>query len=85
MQPYFDRPDGRPRANQDYPRATQTDYLDLYFSGFIRDLVTVKRLYDPGNFFRYEQSIPLDYPADAPVDPASPGFTGKEEIVVAAP
>jgi FAD/FMN-containing dehydrogenase len=85
MQPYFARPDGRPQANQDYPRATQTDYLSLYFPGFVRDLLTVKRLYDPGDFFRYEQSIPQNYPADSPVDPASPGFTGHEEIVVAAP
>jgi hypothetical protein len=85
MQPYFDRPDGRPQANQDYPRRAQPDHLDLYFSGFVRDLVTVKRLYDPGDFFRYEQSIPIDYRADSPVDPASPGFTGHEEIIVAAP
>ncbi|MGD9508881.1 MAG: FAD-binding oxidoreductase [Geminicoccaceae bacterium] len=85
MRPYFDRPDGRPQANQDYPRGSQTDYLELYFPGIVRDLVTVKRLYDSGNFFRYEQSIPIDYPADAQVDPASPGFTGREEIVVAAP
>ena len=85
MQPYFARPDGRSQANQDYPRGTQTDYLDLYFAGFVRDLVTVKRLYDPENFFHYEQSIPFDYPADIPVDPTSPGFTGQEEIVVAAP
>ena len=85
MQPYFARPDGRPQANQDYPRGIQIDYLDLYFAGFVRDLVTVKRLYDPENFFHYEQSIPLDYPADIPVDPTSPGFTGQEEIVVAAP
>lgn len=85
MQPYFARPDGRSQANQDYPRTSQTDHLELYFRGFARDLVTVKRLYDPENFFRYEQSIPLDYPAGAPVDPASPGFTGAEEIVVAAP
>jgi hypothetical protein len=85
MQRYFDRPDGRPQANQDYPRATQTDYLDLYFSGFVGDLVTVKRLYDPSDFFRYEQSIPLDYPANAPVDPGSPRFTGRKEIIVAAP
>jgi FAD binding domain/Berberine and berberine like len=85
MQPYFDRPDGRPQANQDYPRVTQTNYLNLYFADFVRDLVTVKRLYDPGDFLRYEQSIPFDYPAGAPVDPASPGFTGREEIVVAAP
>ena len=45
----------------------------------------MKRLYDPDDFFRYEQSIPPDHPADAPVDPASPGFTGREEIIVAAP
>ena len=47
--------------------------------------MTVKRLYDPENFFRYEQSIPLEYPNAARVDPASPGFTGREEIVVVAP
>jgi FAD/FMN-containing dehydrogenase len=81
MQPYFERPDGRPQANQDYPRRTQTNYLKLYFDGFIRDLVTAKRLYDPDNFFRFEQSIPVEYPEDARVDPASPGFTGEEEIV----
>ena len=82
MQPYFDRPDGRPQANQDYPRRTQTNYMSLYFDGFINDLVTVKRLYDPTNFFRYEQSIPVDYPKDARVAPSSPRFTGTEAIVV---
>lgn len=81
MQPYFDRPDGRPQANQDYPRATQTNYLELYFDGFIRDIITVKRLYDPNNFFHYQQSIPLEYPPDVEINPASPGFTGEEEIV----
>jgi hypothetical protein len=55
--------------------------MELYFDGFIRDLVTVKRLTDPTNVFRYEQSIPLDYSDDARVDPASPGFIGDEEIV----
>ena len=83
MQPYFDRPDNRPQSNQNYPRETQTNFMELYFDGFIRDLVTVKRLYDPTNLFRYEQSIPLDYPGDARVDSASPGFTGNEEIVAA--
>ncbi len=81
MQPYFDRPDGRPQSNQNYPRASQTNYMDLYFDGFVRDLVVAKKLYDPGNVFRFEQSIPLDYPDDVRVDPASPGFTGDEEIV----
>ena len=68
MQPFFDRPDGRPQSNQNYPRATQTNFLELYFDGFIRDLVTAKRLYDPANLFRYEQGIPLEYPKDARVD-----------------
>ena len=81
MQPFFDRPDGRPQSNQNYPRATQTNYLDLYFDGFIRDLVAAKRLYDPQNRFRYEQGVPLDCPADTRVDPASPGFNGNEAIV----
>lgn len=81
MQPYFDRPDGRAQSNQDYPRRTQTNFKELYFDGFINDLVAVKRLYDPTNFFQFEQGIPLEYPQDARVDPASPGFTGNEEIV----
>jgi FAD/FMN-containing dehydrogenase len=81
MQPYFDRPDNRPQSNQNYPRETQTNFMELYFDGFIRDLVTVKRLTDPTNVFRYEQSIPRDYSDDARVDPASPGFIGDEEIV----
>lgn len=85
MQPHFERPDGRPQSNQNYPRETQSDYLELYFDGFIRDLVTVKRLCDPTNLFRYEQSIPLDYSGDARVDPSSPGFTGDEKIVAAPP
>jgi FAD/FMN-containing dehydrogenase len=83
MGPYFDRPDGRPQSNQNYPRATQDNYMELYFDGFIKDLVAVKRLYDPTNTFRYEQSIPLDYSKDARVDPASPRFTGTEAIVPA--
>lgn len=82
MQPLFDRPDGRPRANQNYPRAVQTNHLDLYFDGFVGDLVAAKRLYDPANLFGYEQGIPLEIPVDARRDPASPGFTGDEEIIV---
>lgn len=81
MKPFFERPDGRPQSNQNYPRATQTNYLELYFDGFVRDLVTAKRLYDPTNLFRFEQSIPLEYPEDARVDPKSPGFSGNEDIV----
>ena len=81
MQPYFARPDSRPQSNQNYPRETQTNFMELYFDGFIGDLVTVKRLYDPTNVFRYEQSIPLDTSGDERVDPASPGFTRDEEIV----
>jgi FAD/FMN-containing dehydrogenase len=85
MQPYFDRPDGRPEANQDYPRRTQTNYMDLYFSGFVQDLVAAKRLYDPANVFHYEQSIPLEYPVNTYVAPTSPGFTGREGVVVEYP
>jgi hypothetical protein len=81
MQPYFDRPDGRPQAYQNYPRRTQTNYLDLYFDGVIQDLVTVKKMYDPSNVFRFEQSIPLDVPEKVGRDPASPGFTGTEMII----
>lgn len=56
--------------------------MELYFDGFINDLVRVKRLYDPTNVFRYEQSVPLEFPTYANVNPASPGFTGHEEIVI---
>ena len=80
MQPYFNRPDGRPQAYQNYPRRTQTNYLELYFDGVIPDLVTVKRMYDPDNVFRFEQSIPLEVPHGVGRDPTSPGFTGREEI-----
>jgi hypothetical protein len=59
--------------------------MGLCFDGFTKDLVTVKRLYDPTNLFRYEQSIPLDTSGEVRVDPASPGFTGNEEIVAAPP
>ncbi|MEM7123290.1 MAG: FAD-binding oxidoreductase [Pseudomonadota bacterium] len=81
MQPFFERPDGRAQSNQNYPRATLTNYMELYFDGFVRDLVTAKRLYDPENRFGFEQGIPLEVPADARVDPASPGFTGNEIII----
>ena len=82
MAPFFARPDGRPQCYQNYPRITQTNYMELYFDGVIPDLVAAKRLYDPGNLFRFPQSIPLEYPGDARRMPGAPNFTGKEEIVV---
>jgi len=42
---------------QNYPRLSQTDYRQRYWAEQFPRLLAIKRQVDPGNFFRYAQSV----------------------------
>ena len=44
---------------QNFIDISQTDYLTAYYGSNLPRLVQVKAKYDPGNLFRYPQSIPV--------------------------
>ncbi|WP_395698965.1 FAD-binding oxidoreductase [Aquabacterium sp.] len=50
-------PYGSGEAYQNYPRAAQKNYRELYWAEQFPKLLAIKRKYDPGNFFHYEQSV----------------------------
>jgi FAD/FMN-containing dehydrogenase len=53
-------PFGTNQAYQNFIDESQTDWQQAYYGANLERLVQVKRSYDPGNFFRYPQSIPLE-------------------------
>lgn len=48
-------------ANRNYVDSLIVDWPTAYFEENLARLMTVKQKYDPENFFRYEQSIPIYY------------------------
>jgi FAD/FMN-containing dehydrogenase len=44
-------------ANQNYPRRSNKDYRSMYWGANFEKLLKIKHEYDPGNVFRYEQSV----------------------------
>ena len=49
---YFDG-----HSYQNYPRSSLTDYRWMYWGDAFDDLLAVKGKYDPGDVFKFEQSI----------------------------
>ncbi len=54
MQPYL-----AGGAYQNFPDRSQEDWAEAYYGENLARLSEVKRTWDPGNLFRFEQSIPL--------------------------
>lgn len=48
---------GNGESYQNYPRLSQTDYRERYWKEAFPRLLSVKEKFDPGNFFRYAQSV----------------------------
>jgi FAD/FMN-containing dehydrogenase len=53
------RPFTSDESFQNFVDGAETDYLRAYYGTNLERLVEVKRRYDPGNLFRFPQSIPL--------------------------
>ncbi len=53
------RPFTSDESFQSFVDGAETDYLRAYYGTNLERLVEVKRRYDPGNLFRFPQSIPL--------------------------
>jgi len=75
VQPYLDDfmtlldPMGNGESYQNYPRLSQTDYRQRYWAEQFPRLLSIKRKYDPGNIFRYAQSVSPE-PGSRPPAPA---------------
>ncbi|MBI5258916.1 MAG: FAD-binding oxidoreductase [Burkholderiales bacterium] len=50
-------PYGNGQSYQNYPRQSQTDYRAAYWADQFPRLLSIKRKYDPRNFFHYGQSV----------------------------
>jgi len=48
---------GNGHSYQNYPNRDQKDFRWAYWGSYYNQLVAIKEKYDPGNFFRYQQSI----------------------------
>jgi len=53
------RPFTSDESFQNFVDGAETDYLRAYYGTNLERLVEIKRRYDPGNLFRFPQSIPL--------------------------
>lgn len=53
------RPFTSDQSFQNFADGAETDYLRAYYGTNLERLVEIKRRYDPGNLFRFPQSIPL--------------------------
>jgi FAD/FMN-containing dehydrogenase len=53
------RPFTSDESFQNFVDGAETDYLRAYYGANLGRLVEIKRRYDPGNLFRFPQSIPL--------------------------
>ena len=53
------RPFTSDESFQNFVDGAETDYLRAYYGTNLERLVEIKRRYDPDNFFRFPQSIPL--------------------------
>ncbi len=53
------RPFTSDESFQNFIDGAETDYLRAYYGANLERLVEIKRRYDPGNLFRFPQSIPL--------------------------
>lgn len=51
---------------QNYPDRNQSDFRWAYWTQYYNQLVLIKRKYDPGNFFHYQQSIGPSFIEDSP-------------------
>lgn len=51
------KPYGNGQSYQNYPRASQKDYRELYWADQFPKLLSIKRKYDPKNFFHFQQSV----------------------------
>jgi FAD/FMN-containing dehydrogenase len=73
-------PYGNGESYQNYPRLSQADYRAAYWAEQFPRLLSIKRKYDPGNFFHYAQSVspapgekwPRPAPGRIVVEPYSP-------------
>ena len=54
------RPFTSDQSFQNFADGAETDYLRAYYGTNLERLVEIKRRYDPGNLFRFPQSIPLE-------------------------
>jgi FAD/FMN-containing dehydrogenase len=55
-------PWGSGRAYQNFPDPDLVDWADAYYGTNLERLLRVKASYDPGNFFRFPQSLPSHVP-----------------------
>ena len=53
------RPFTSDQSFQNFVDGAETDYLRAYYGTNLERLVEIKRRYDPGNLFRFPQSLPL--------------------------
>ena len=53
------RPFTSDQSFQNFADGAETDYLRAYYGTNLERLVEIKRRYDPGNLFRFPQSLPL--------------------------
>jgi len=78
MQPWFNG-----HVYQNYPRRTLTDYRWMYWGDAFNSLLYVKKLYDPHDFFTFQQSIRAYTPSDGPGvrrDTSTPRFSGPQIV-----
>jgi hypothetical protein len=52
------RPWGSGRVYQNFPDLDLTDWAQAYYGANYDRLVRIKARYDPGDFFRFRQSLP---------------------------
>jgi len=82
-------PMGNGESYQNYPRISQTDYRRRYWAEQFPRLLGIKRKYDPGNMFRYAQSVSPEpgqpWPAPQDKEPIVPEPWGPPMVQIHKP